>query len=143
MIKNNKIIDKLLDELGKTGNVCIASTKAGISHATFYRWYKEDPDLHEHIDNAISIGRENMNSFVESKLIQNITNNIQRAIEFYLKFHDKQYKQVPSSDYGQHENSKKPPIALVEFVGEDMPDFHKESESSSNYIETGYSCDKI
>ncbi|WP_433863169.1 hypothetical protein [Sphingobacterium thalpophilum] len=72
------------------GIVSSACTNAGISRRAFYDWYGEtlrgepnpnfDPLFKEIADDIRMITHE----WVESKLLQNIDNNDEKAIEFYL-----------------------------------------------------------
>ncbi len=113
MVKNKKTIKKLVDELEKSGNVTVACSKADISYATYYRWRKEDREFVALTDEAVQIGRENMTGFTESKLIKNISDGHERAIEFYLKHNDQRYKDVNRLKLRLTPSGTIAPIALV------------------------------
>lgn len=67
------------------GIVQIACQNAGLSRQQFYQWCKESSDVYdkkfaEKVEEIKNITHD----FVESKLLENIDNNDQRAIEYYL-----------------------------------------------------------
>lgn len=72
------------------GIISVACTRAGISRRAYYDWYSEsttgkpnktfDPEFKRVADDIRLITHE----WVESKLLQNIENNDEKAIEYYL-----------------------------------------------------------
>ena len=94
MRKSAKTIKKLAEEIEKTGIVQMSCAKVGLSTSTYYRWYGEDLDFKTKMDSAINIGRKNMTDFAESKMIKNINDGQERAIEFYLRHNDDRYRNV-------------------------------------------------
>jgi len=92
MRKNKRTIKALLVELEKTGIASNACSKLGIVRSTYYRWYNDDIDFRMQADSAIESGRANMVDFAESKLVQNMNEGNQRALEFYLKSNDSRYR---------------------------------------------------
>lgn len=92
MRKNKRSIKSVLTELEKTGIASNACSKLGIARSTYYRWYNDDIEFRMAADEAIDAGRENMVDFAESKLVQNVNEGSQRAVEFYLKHNDSRYR---------------------------------------------------
>lgn len=64
--------------MGIVAPVCRA---VGIPRSTFYNWYNTDETFREHVDEI----NEEQIDMVESKLLENIQANDQRAIQFYLQ----------------------------------------------------------
>jgi hypothetical protein len=91
MDKRNRKKHKLLKELEKTPLIEQACRKAGISRATYYRWCVEDRAFYYRAEAAKSKGREKLNDYVESKLLENIGNGHQGAIQFWLCNNSKAY----------------------------------------------------
>ncbi len=94
MRRTKKLEKGLIEELEKTGNVFIACNKVALSRATYYRWKNDDLDFRNRTDEAIEIGRANMAEFGESKLLRNVENGDQRAIEFLLRHNDPRYRNM-------------------------------------------------
>lgn len=99
MRRTKKLEKELIEELEKTGNVLIACNKVCLARSTYYRWYNSDLEFRFKMDEAIEMGRANMNDFVESKLLKNIEAGNQRSIEFYLKNNSDIYRSMNSRDY--------------------------------------------
>lgn len=91
MRKSVKLTKKIVAELEKHGNVFQACGKLQLATSTYYRWIKDDPEFQRLTEEAIEIGRKNMTSFSESKLLRNIDKGDQRAIEFHLRGNDPRY----------------------------------------------------
>lgn len=89
--RTDKLVARLLAELEKHGIVMNACSKVGIGSSTYYRWRDEDGDFRRKAEAAITIGRRNITDLAESKLVQNIRNGNQRAIEFHLRGNDIRY----------------------------------------------------
>jgi|GEM_PF-1987780 len=94
MRKNKRTVKTLLAELEKTGIASNACSKLGIARSTYYRWYNDDIEFRMAADMAIEAGRANMIDFAESKLVQNVNEGSQRAVEFYLKHNDTRYRSM-------------------------------------------------
>jgi hypothetical protein len=92
MRKSKRTVKALLSELEKTGIASNACSKLTIARSTYYRWYNDDIDFRMDADIAIEAGRANMVDFAESKLVQNMNEGSQRAVEFYLKHNDSRYQ---------------------------------------------------
>lgn len=92
MRKTQKLVDKLLTELERTGIPLTACSKVGVARSTYYRWRQESITFKLRADEAIQIGRENITDLAESKLVKNISDGNQRAIEFQLRHNDSRYR---------------------------------------------------
>ncbi|MCL1929919.1 hypothetical protein FWF93_02175 [Candidatus Saccharibacteria bacterium] len=101
MRKSVKATDKIIAELEKHGIVLNACSKVGISTSTYYRWCDDDSEFRVRANEAIEIGRRNITDLAESKLIQNIRNGDQRAVEFQLKGNDRRY--MPMNHKNMHD----------------------------------------
>lgn len=76
--KKTQLIENLKLCKGIVANACEV---VGISRGTFYKWYKEDEDFKEQVDEI----NEATLDFVESKLLENIKKGEVTSIIFYLK----------------------------------------------------------
>lgn len=94
MRKSKRVIRSLFSELEKTGIASNACSKLGIARSTYYRWYNDDIEFRMGADEAVEAGRANMIDFAESKLVQNVNEGSQRAVEFYLKHNDTRYRSM-------------------------------------------------
>ena len=92
MRKTQKLVEKLLTELERTGIPLTACSKVGVGRSTYYRWRQENITFKLMTDEAIRIGRENITDLAESKLVKNISDGNQRAIEFQLRHNDSRYR---------------------------------------------------
>ena len=63
------------------GMIASACSKSGIHRATYYRWKDEDPDFKEACDMAV----QQVNDFVEAKLLKLINDEVPAAVIFYCK----------------------------------------------------------
>jgi len=92
MRKTQKTVDRLLAELERTGIPLTACSRVGVGRSTYYRWRQENITFRLKADEAIRIGRENITDLAESKLVKNISDGNQRAIEFQLRHNDSRYR---------------------------------------------------
>ena len=92
MRRTQKTVEKLLTELERTGIPLTACSKVGVGRSTYYRWRQENTTFKLMTDEAIRIGRENITDLAESKLVKNISDGNQRAIEFQLRHNDSRYR---------------------------------------------------
>ena len=75
----------ILKQLKKTPIVQLASSKAGIGRATYYRWRIKDEEFAKKADASISRGRLFINDMAESKLLNAIQDQNMTGIIFWLK----------------------------------------------------------
>ena len=83
--------NKILSLLRENPNLQRACKKAGIARSTLYRWMEENIGFRDDVRDAQEIGQDTMNDYVEAKLMENIQNNTQRSIEFYLRHNNPKY----------------------------------------------------
>ena len=90
-MKKPRLAKKFLEELSKIPIVSIACEKTGLSRQTVYRWREEDLHFRNAFDNALEMGNNSITDLAESKLISNVNNGNQRAIEFLLINNKRKY----------------------------------------------------
>lgn len=83
--------NKILGLLRENPNLQRACKKAGIARSTLYRWMEDDTSFRDDVRDAQEIGQDTMNDYVEAKLMENIQNNMQKSIEFYLRHNNPKY----------------------------------------------------
>ena len=76
--KKKNFIEALRNNLGHISNAC---ESANISRKTYYNWIDKDKDFKEDVDHV----QDSLLDLAESKLLENIENNENTAIIFYLK----------------------------------------------------------
>jgi len=82
-IKQIAVKKKLLEALEKTlGIVTPACKEVGISRETFYRYYNEDVEFKEKVDELENLTLD----YVESQLFKQIKDGSERSILFYMKY---------------------------------------------------------
>ncbi len=91
-LNKRKALKELVRELEKNYLLQRACNKLGLARSTVYRWMQEDQEFAAAIHRAQAIGRRYMSDFVESKLLKNVENQEQRAIEFWLKSNNEHYR---------------------------------------------------
>lgn len=91
-MKDDKTLKRLaIEQLTKTPIIQVMVEKIGLARATFYRWKQNDKDFSEAVDKAITEGRNLVNDFAESQLINAIKNSDMRAITYWLNHNNKHY----------------------------------------------------
>lgn len=88
--------------------------KLNISRQTVYRWIDEDPIFREMYDTAMQQGNESIADIAESKLMINVNNGHQRAIEFALISNREKYYRPKKP--APHPSTKLSPISSIEFI---------------------------
>ena len=63
------------------GVIAPASSKAGVSRRTVYKWMENDPEFAQEVKDI----KEESIDFAESKLLENISDKREASIFFYLK----------------------------------------------------------
>ncbi len=91
---------EFLEHLSKSSIVQLACERSGVGRSTYYDWRSKDKEFAELADRAKEAGEFLVNDIAESKLIQNIQNNQNTAIIFWLKNHHAKYNE---RIYHQHE----------------------------------------
>lgn len=78
---------RMIESLEKNlGIVSVASQNAGIHRSTHYAWYNEDEEYRKEVDSIHNVCLD----FAESKLFENIKENRETSIIFYLKTRGKE-----------------------------------------------------
>lgn len=74
--------EALIQALEKAmGIVTTACSNSGISRSSYYKWYKEDEEFRQKVDEIDNVKLD----FVESQLFQNISDKKEKSIIFYLQ----------------------------------------------------------
>ncbi|MFZ3009933.1 MAG: hypothetical protein WA030_02860 [Candidatus Microsaccharimonas sp.] len=92
MKARNRKQAQLLRELESNPLIERACKKVGIARSTYYRWCEADISFKEKSVIAQDKGRDKLNDFVESKLLENIGNNQQTAISYWLSHNTARYR---------------------------------------------------
>lgn len=102
---NQKTKDKLIKLLEENSNLLRACKLTGVARATVYRWLKLDPEFANRVELAQEIGRDSMVDFAEAKLFENMKNNQQRALEYFLSHNSTRYaNNAVQERHGAHRN---------------------------------------
>ena len=116
----------LLEALEKSlGVVTTACKSVGVSRASFYNWYNEDPEFREAADSMQDVALD----FAESQLFQQIKGGVPSSTIFYLKtkgkkrgyIEEKHYKGVVSVEDRKTLAQADPSLldALIQSISED------------------------
>ena len=112
-IKKKMLIESLENSLGIVSTAC---TKVNISRSSFYKWYKEDEEFRNKVNEIDSVKLD----FVESQLFKNIQNLKEKSIIFYLqhKGHKRGYIQKQNINLTSNEEEiKKIEMEIVKPTG--------------------------
>ena len=90
--KRNRNKKRILKELELNHIASHAYKRAGISHATYYRWLDADKRFKLDVEKAQRIGRSFLVDYSESKLFENISRNDLGAIKFFLSHNEPRYR---------------------------------------------------
>lgn len=83
---------KLIKELSENPLITRACNRVGVARSTYYNWQKQDTIFRHKVKDAQAQGYAKLNDFVESKLLENIRDNNQSAISYYLRFNHPRYR---------------------------------------------------
>ena len=112
-LKKETLLQALESSLGIVSTAC---NRTGISRSSFYKWYKEDEEFRQKVDEIDNLKLD----FVESKLFKNIENEKEKSIIFYLqhKGHKRGYIQRQNINLTSNEEDiKKIEIEIIESKG--------------------------
>ena len=112
-LKKDTLIQALENSLGIVSTAC---NRTGISRSSYYKWYKEDEEFRQKVDEIDNVKLD----FVESKLFKNIENEKEKSIIFYLqhKGHKRGYIQRQNINLTSNEEDiKKIEIEIIESKG--------------------------
>ena len=116
-LKKETLLQALESSLGIVATAC---NRTGISRSSYYKWYKEDEEFRQRVDEIDNIKLD----FVESKLFTNIGNGDSRCITFYLKHkgHKRGYIQQQNINLTSNdEEINKIEIEIIEPKGNGSP----------------------
>ncbi len=94
MKPRNKNQRRILNELEDNPLIERACKKVGIARSTFYRWCGSNPGFKEQAEAVIARGRDKMNDFAESKLLEAINSGNMQGIRYWLDHNSKRYAGV-------------------------------------------------
>lgn len=97
--KRNRNKVRLLRELQENPLIERACKKVGIVRSTYYRWLNNDPDFKKASMNAQEVGRNKINDFVESKLIESISNGSVQGMKLWLTHNHSLYRTAQSRNW--------------------------------------------
>lgn len=98
MKSSKKKKQQLLTELENSPLIERACKKVGIARSTFYRWSESDLDFKNAAKDAQQLGRNKMNDFVESKLLESISSGSVQAMRFWLIHNAKTYSTISTAE---------------------------------------------
>lgn len=81
----------LLEILEETPVVLAACAKAGINRSTYYRWFKDDADFREQVNERKGMGVHMVNDMAESVLISKIQAKDEKTAKYWLEKHHSTY----------------------------------------------------
>ena len=116
-LKKDTLLQALENSLGIVSTAC---NRTGISRSSYYKWYKEDEEFRQKVDEIDNVKLD----FVESKLFKNIENEKEKSIIFYLqhKGHKRGYIQKQNINLTSNEEDiKKIEIEIIESKGNSSP----------------------
>lgn len=91
-MKTSKQKQLILEQLGKTPIIQVATEKVGIARSSFYRWKAGDPKFAAAVDEAIDQGVSLMNEYAESMLISAIKDHNLTAVFYWLNHRHPAYE---------------------------------------------------
>ena len=112
-LKKETLLQALESSLGIVSTAC---NRTGISRSSFYKWYKEDEEFRQKVDEIDNVKLD----YVETKLFKNIENEKEKSIIFYLqhKGHKRGYVQRQNINLTSNEEDiKKIEIEIIESKG--------------------------
>ena len=112
-LKKDTLLQALESSLGIVSTAC---NRTGISRSSFYKWYKEDEEFRQKVDEIDNVKLD----YVETKLFKNIENEKEKSIIFYLqhKGHKRGYIQRQNINLTSNEEDiKKIEIEIIESKG--------------------------
>ena len=124
--RQQKEKELLLKSLSEMPIVEIATKKAGVSRASYYRWLKEDLEFLKQSDKAIQEGREFINDMSEAQIVQMIKKEKMPAIALWLKNNNPRY--------GSKVAQKRPDRTIPELTSEEEKIFKKALAMSSSVM---------
>lgn len=103
MKKTKKLVNKLLEEIERTGIIEISCEKIGISRNTFYRWMKEDKRFLEQASEAIFLGTGRVSDIAVSNILAGIKEKDMKATMYWLSHRHPEFKRPYTNGYNTHD----------------------------------------
>ncbi len=103
MKKTKKLVNKLLQELERTGIVEISCEKTGISRNTFYRWLKEDKEFLGRASEAMFIGTGRVSDIAASNILTGIKANDFKSTVYWLSHRHPEFKRPYTNGLDVHD----------------------------------------
>lgn len=93
--------ERVLKELEQNPTPSAVAQKVGISHSTYYRWLKDDPDFAENARQAEEIGMRRYTDMAIAKMGQKISDDDIRALIYWLSHNHPKFRNVPTMTEAQ------------------------------------------
>lgn len=125
----------LISQLKKVPVVQLACEKTGIARATYYRWYKSDPEFAKQTDDALHEGSSLINDLAETQLISLIRDRNLGSVVFWLKNHHPSYAEklmVTGKLTHDHKLTKEQEAIISKALKMVMPLNKEQTETSKN-----------
>lgn len=100
--RQQKEKDKILGYLREMPVKEVALKKAGVGHATYYRWCEEDPNFLAQSEKALQDGVEFINDMNESQMIMLSRDKYWPAIRYWLEHNHSKYMRSPRNVVVEH-----------------------------------------
>jgi len=120
---------RFIKELENSPLVEMACRKLNVSRATFYRWCDQDYTFKIDVETAQRKGRDKLCDFTESKLIENIKDNLQSAIVFCLKHNSKIYRHQYAKSYTEDNEQLKKEVRIQKRLIDELIDMMEINEA--------------
>lgn len=113
-MKKYRYEKKFIAAMEKFSTISAACEKTGLSRQSVYRWMDEDEDFRKRVEDARQRGIQALCDLAEVRLAANVNSGSQRAIEYYLRTHRKEYywPRKPMAPEGQ----RLVPITSLHFI---------------------------
>ena len=91
---------KFIECLREIPLVSPACKKFGIARASYYRWYKSDIKFKQDADEALKMGKENINDLAEYTIIKKVKEGDILASKYWLQHNNPKYAQSRAQGSG-------------------------------------------
>ncbi len=93
------IVKRITEELIKVPSIRHACSKVGINHSTFYRWMGQHFKFHQAVQDALMLGRRNINDAAEGVIISGIQRGDYRSSVYWLSRNNERYVETKQVRY--------------------------------------------
>jgi hypothetical protein len=110
MKKTEALMNKILEEIERTGTIQIACDKNGVSRNTFYQWIKKDKQFSERARHSIALGVGYVNDVATSNVLSAIKAKDMKATIFWLTHRHPEFRRpyihrIDSDDFLAHQRA--------------------------------------